>query len=135
MDFSFWYWLKSGCKKFKFGWLIGCLWAIQSKNSKTRTFILYRFTMTLYRMILYYNILPNILNTLKYTAYRQNYELVIKSWLVIYVFPRRRNFGKACYCLCCMHVTSSLSIIPSNITNNIFAIFIIIIPMWRCLWH
>ena len=60
-----------------------------------------------------------ILNTLMYTPYRQSYELVIKVWLVIYVFPRLLNLKK--------HVTISLPIIPLNVTNNFLVICMIII--------
>ena len=54
-----------------------------------------------------------------YTLYRQSYELVIKVWLNIYVFPWLLNFGK--------YVTVSLLIIPLNFTNNFLMICMIII--------
>ena len=42
----------------------------------------------IYNNIMQQCITKNILNTLVYTKYKQSFELVIKVWLIIYVFPR-----------------------------------------------
>ena len=48
----------------------------------------------IYNNIMQQCITKNILNTLVYTKYKQSFELVIKVWLIIYVFPRQLNLGK-----------------------------------------
>ena len=48
----------------------------------------------IYNTIMQQRITKNILSTLVYTKYKQSYELVIKVWLIIYVFPGQLNLGK-----------------------------------------